>query len=152
MLKPYVVELLTRNNKIRYGLLALLSLALVGVVTYDRLNKNERIKAENTFECPALEQGCQIEVRKLPYRIWSDAQITAGVPFVLYVEGGGVEMHASWKMKDASVDPNFYRLELDGDKRWQSKMILPSSPPLRRDWVLHLEINARAVDIDTTSR
>jgi len=151
MLKAYIVELLARNNKIRYGLIALLSLALAGVIAYDRLNKNERIKAERSFDCPALDQGCQIEVRNLTYRIRSDTQIATGMPFVLHVEGGGVEMHASWKMSDVSVEPNFYRLESDGAERWKTTMILPASPQMRRDWILHLEINARAVDINTTT-
>ncbi|MBS1227642.1 MAG: hypothetical protein H6R17_919 [Proteobacteria bacterium] len=151
MLKAYFVELLKKNNKIRYGLIALLSLVLVGVLAYDRLNKNERIKAENTFDCPDLDRGCQIEVRNLPYTIKTDTRVAAGVPFVLLVEGGGVEMHALWKMKDVDVDPNFYRLEADGLERWKSKMTLPSSPQTRHDWVLHLEINARAVDINTTT-
>lgn len=151
MLKAYIVELLKKNNRIRYGLVVLLSLALVGVLAYDRLNKNERIKAERMFDCPALDQGCQIEVRNLPYQIRTDTPIAAGVPFVLRVEGGGVEMRAVWKIEGIKVDPNFYHLESDGAERWMSKMVLPSSSQMRRDWVLHLEINARAVDINTTT-
>lgn len=152
MLKPYFVDLLKRNNKLRYGLVVLLSLALIGVLAYDRINKDERIKAERSFDCPALDQGCLIEVRNLPYRISTDAPIAAGVPFVLRVEGGGVEMHAAWKIAGIDVDPNFYHLESDGVERWQSKMVLPSTPQPRRDWILHLEINARAVDINTPVR
>jgi len=151
MLKAYIVELLTKNSKIRYGLVALFSLALAGVIAYDRLNMNERIKAEKTVDCLALDQGCEIELRNLPYRIRTDAQIATGLPFVLYVEGGGVEMHATWKLNGLKVDPNFYHLASDGAERWKSRMVLPSSPQMRRDWVLHLEINARAVDINTTT-
>jgi len=151
ILKPYVVELLTRNKKVRYGLAALLALTLIGVIARDRLCMGERIKAEKTIDCPTLDLGCQVEVRNLPYKIRTDAQIAMGTPFVLYVEGGGVEMRANWKMKDASVDPNYYHMESDGSDRWKAKMILPSSPQMRRDWILHLEINARAVDINTTA-
>lgn len=149
MSKPYVIELLTRNNKIRYGLIALLSSALIGVIAYDRLNLSERITAEKTVDCPDLQQGCRIEVRNLPYAIKTDTPIATNMPFTLYVEGGGIEVNASWKMKDAKVAPNYYRLAFDGAERWQSPMILPSSPKMQRDWILHLEINARAVDITT---
>ena len=62
------------------------------------------------------------------------------------------EMHAAWKIAGVDVDPNFYHLESDGVERWQSKMVLPSSPQPRHDWILHLEINARAVDINTSAR
>ena len=149
ILRPFVLELLTGNKKIRYGLAALLTLTLIGVIAHDRLSKSERISAEKTVDCPALDQGCEITMRNLPYRIKTDMQIRAGMPFVLYIEGGGVEMHASWKIKGIDVEPNFYHMDVDGPDRWKAKMTLPRSPQSRNDWILHLEINARAVDINT---
>ena len=149
ILRPYVVELFRQNKKIRYGLVTVLTLTLFGVIAYDRLSMGERIEAEKTFDCPALDQGCQIEVRNLPYKVKTSMQIATGSPFVLYLEGGGVEMRATWKITGINVEPNYYHMESDGPARWKAKMILPSSPQIRRDWILHLEINARAVDIKT---
>ena len=151
ILRPFVVAFLTQNKKIRYGLAIALTLTLAGVIAYDRLGTDERIAAERTVDCLTLDQGCEIKMRNLPYRIKTDMQIAAGMPFVLYVEGGGVEMHASWKMKDVTVEPNYYRLKLDGPDRWQARMTLPRSSQMRHDWILHLEINARAVDINTVA-
>ena len=149
ILRPFVVEFLTRNKKMRYIVATVLTLTLAGVVAYDRLSMRERIAAERTVDCPTLDQGCEIRMRSLPYRIRTDTQIAAGTPFVLYVEGGGVEMHASWKMKGADVEPNYYRLEPDDPDHWQARMTLPRTPQARNDWILHLEINARAVDVNT---
>ena len=152
ILKPHIVEFLKKNNKIRFGLAALLTLVLIGVVAHDRLSKGERIKAERIFDCPALDQGCQIEVRNLPYKINTNMQMAIGSPFVLYVEGGGVEMHATWKKNGVDVEPNYYHMEYDGGDQWKAKMVLPSSPQGSGNWILHLEINARAVDINTLLR
>ena len=151
ILRPLVVELLNRNGKLRYGLAGLLTLVLISVITHDRLSTRERIAAERTVDCPALDQGCEITMRNVLYRIKTDRQIHAGMPFVLTIEGGGVEMHASWKIKGVDVEPNFYHMEVDGPDRWKATMALPRSPQLRQDWILHLEINARAVDINTVA-
>jgi hypothetical protein len=149
ILRPFVVEFLTRNKKARYGMAGFLTLALIGVIAHDRLSTSERIAAEKTVDCPTLDQGCDITMRNLPYRIKTDTPIHAGIPFVLYIEGGGVEMRASWKIKGIDVEPNHYHMEADGPDRWKATMTLPRSPQLRYDWILHLEINARAVDVNT---
>ena len=151
LLKAFAAQWLQRNKKVRYGLVALLAATLVGSVAYDRLSTHERIAAERTIDCPALQLGCALQLRDLPYRITSDRPLENGVPFVLSVEGGIVESRAIWKAQGegVAVAANHARLAHAGGERWQATMSLPATPSPVHDWILHIEINARAVDIRT---
>jgi hypothetical protein len=150
--KPFVNEWLQRNKKMRYVLAALLSATLVGILAYDRLAKHERITAEKTIDCPELHLGCEVELRKFPYKIATDRPLENGVPFVLSVEGGIVELRANWRTPGHAIAANSTRLAHDSGERWQATMTLPATPEPIHNWILHLEINARAVDIKTLSR
>lgn len=152
MLKYYVAEYLARNKKVRYGLALLLLIAIVSIVVYERASTAVHIEAEKNIECPDLNIGCQLEVRNTPYKIRTDAPVVAGKPFVLYLEGPGVKMRALWKMPGGKVTPNAYILKAEGLNYWKTAMVLPEVKVSGDGWVLHMEINARAVDVITRPR
>ncbi len=144
-----LIPLIKKYPRLRYGLIVALVALLAALLIHERLNVRERIVAEQTIDCPALEQGCAVALRDLSYVVRSAGPIEQGKPFTLIVEGGGVgvAVRAFWRGADATEAVRHYRMRHAGGERWQAEMLLPEGA--RRDWLLHLEINARAVDIRT---
>jgi len=147
-----LIALVKKNPRLRYSLIVALVAVLAAVLIHDRLNVRERIVAAQTVDCPALEQGCRIALRDSSYLVRSDAAIEQGKPFQLTVEGQGVgvAVRVFWRTASDAAAAGHTRLQYAGPDRWQASMQLPPGP--QRDWVLHLEINARAVDIRTRVR
>lgn len=150
------VNLFANNKPLRYSAIALIVAILSGIIVANKMGWSNQwfgnVKTETTIDCPELEKGCTFNLNGKPFKIKSDIALEAGKPFVLDIEGEIVAARAFWRMLDMDMGPNNYRLEhLDG-QRWQAKVILPPCPHGGKDWQLHLELNARAANINTRVR
>lgn len=141
------------NKPLRFGLAALIALLLVLAIYGDRTGWWRKTMgetpAEAVIECPELKKGCSVHIKGKPYSIKSDIPLEAGKPFLLDVVGEAVSVKAFWRMTNMDMGPNNYKLEPAGNHHWQAKVTLPPCPHGGTKWQLHLEVNARAADINT---
>ncbi|MBS1156883.1 MAG: hypothetical protein H6R07_2807 [Proteobacteria bacterium] len=150
------VNLFANNKPMRYSAIALVVAILGAIIVANRTGWSNHwfgnIKTETTIDCPELEKGCAFNLNGKPFRIKSDIPLEPGKPFLLDIEGEIVSARAFWRMVEMDMGPNNYRLEHIAGQRWQAKVTLPPCPHGGKDWQLHLELNARAADINTRVR
>ncbi|MDR3410492.1 MAG: hypothetical protein P4L87_06050 [Formivibrio sp.] len=140
------------NKKLRYAAIGLTSLALVLMIVAERIGWIGESRADIVINCPALDQGCNFTLNGKPVKIKSDIPLEAGKPFVLDVDGKAAGARALWRMVDMDMGPNNYWLLPSNDGHWQAKTTLPPCPQGGKDWKLRLELNSRAVEINTKTK
>ncbi len=150
------VNLFANNKPLRYGSIAVVVIALGLIIAANRTGWSNQwfgdIKTETTVDCPELEKGCSFKLNGKPVKIKSDIALEPGKPFMLNVEGEIVSARAFWRMVKMDMGPNNYRLEHIDGPHWQARVTLPPCPHGGKEWQLHLELNARAADINTKVR
>lgn len=150
------VELFKNRPVVRYSIVALIVLALAFIIIADRNSWFHQwfgaAHADITIDCPELEKGCAFKLNDRAITVKSDIPLEVGKPFKLTVEGDIITARAVWRMIKMDMGPNNYKLIHDDANRWYASVTLPPCPHGGKEWQLHLELNARAADINTRIR
>lgn len=123
----------------------LVILLIAGVVLASRFLQPAP-SAPVQVDCPNLAAGCSasLDGRRIALGVRGELKVLS--PFEVWVEAAGAKsVQASFTMEGMDMGFNLYTLRPDPDSLFRARVTLPVCVSGRRDWVMTLHIDGRAL-------
>lgn len=98
--------------------------------------------------CAALEEGCTASLDGHTVELGTDGPIRVLTPFEVWLKAPGARtVQASFTMEGMDMGFNLYTLRPDAAGVFRARVTLPVCVTGRRDWVLTLDVDGRALAV-----
>jgi hypothetical protein len=104
------------------------------------------------LDCPSLAAGCTTGLAGRTITLGVRGELRVLAPFEVWAEAAGARsVQASFTMQGMDMGFNLYTLRPGPDGRFRARVTLPVCVSGRRDWVMTLHVDDRAVQVPFTT-
>ncbi|NTV94393.1 MAG: hypothetical protein HGA75_03140 [Thiobacillus sp.] len=126
---------------------ALVILLIAGVVAASRFLRPEEVPAV-ALACADLKAGCPATLAGQVVELGIAGELKVLTPFEVWLKAPGARtVQASFTMEGMDMGFNLYTLKPDAAGTFKARVTLPVCVSGRRDWVMTLRVDGRALSV-----